>query len=91
MADRNLHVEAIENKLSFGDYGLRVLTSTSTAGEYFCALYATEASQIDATNECDGGDVTITNLALPAGGVIYGNFTSITVDSGTVIGYLREL
>jgi hypothetical protein len=90
MADRGLHNETEENRLSFGDYGLRVLTTTSVAGEYFACLYATEASQIDATNTTDGGDTTITNLVLPAGGVIYGNFTSITVDSGKIIGYLRD-
>lgn len=90
MAEANLLIESNENRLSFGDYGLRVLTTTSTEGEYFGALYATEESQVDFTNETDGGDTTITNLVLLAGQVVYGNITDVTVDSGKVIGYLRK-
>jgi len=88
--EANLLHESNENRLSFGDYGMRVLTSTSSAGEYFGVLYATEDSQVDFTNDCDGGDTSITNLILLAGQQVYGNITTVTVDSGKVIGYLRK-
>ena len=89
-----LWIEGDENRLSFGDYGLRVLTAaeTSVAGEFFCALHATEAAQIDFTSSPvgAGGDASASNLTIPAGFIIYGNLTTVTVDSGTVIAYLRE-
>lgn len=85
--------ESNENLLSFGQYGLRILTSTSAAGEYFCALYALEGSQVDFTNNSinSEGDTTVSNLSIPSGGMIYGKFSDITVDSGTVVGYLMEV
>jgi len=88
--DIQLYTESGENKASFGGLGIRVLTTSSASGEYFHCLYATETSQIDATVDMDAGDTSVTNLVIPAGGAIYGRFTSITVDSGKVIGYLIE-
>lgn len=88
----NVHRESKSSEvLGFGGLGIRVLTSSSAAGEHFGCLHATEASQIDATCNLDEGDASITNLSLPAGMAIYGDFSSITVDSGTVIGYLIEV
>lgn len=88
---RDYNFEQDKTKLTFGSYGLRILTTTSVAGEEFGCIYATEASQIDFTNTTPYGDTTITDLVLPAGGVIYGNISDVTVDSGKVIGYLKNI
>lgn len=94
MAKAELHIEGNDNRLAYGDYGLRVLTAaeTSVSGEYFHCLHATEASVIDFTSSPSesGGDSSASNLSIPAGFQIFGNLTDVTVDSGTVIAYLRE-
>lgn len=88
--EANLLQEGNENRLSFGDYGLRVLTSTSVADEYFGAIMATEDTTVTFNNDCDGGDSTITSLSLLAGMTVYGNITTVVVASGKLIGYLRK-
>lgn len=89
-----------QGRLALGRYGLRILgaAATSVAGEYFCAIQALESSVVDFTSgdasnrDPDGyptgGDTTINNLAIPAGTIIYGYLTDITVDSGNVVAYL---
>ena len=93
-AEANILQESNENRMAYGDYGLRVLTAaeTSVSGEYFHCLHATEASVIDFTSSPDegGGDGSASNLSIPAGFQVFGNLTDVTVDSGTVIAYLRK-
>lgn len=89
MARLNLYSESEENQASFGGLGIRVLTGAAVAGEHFYHLKALEASSITATNNL-GGDATLTALSLPAGEFIVGDFSAVTVNSGTVIGYLLE-
>ena len=76
---------------AFGHKGLRILGSgeSSAGGEKFLAIQVTADAQIDFTSSAGAGDTTITNLTLEAGMVIYGNLTSITVDSGKVIAYMQ--
>ena len=87
----NLFYSSEFHKLSFGDKGLRVLAAseTSTSGENFCAIQAVEGSTISCDIDTDGGDASITSLALVAGSIIYGNFDDVSVASGKVICYLR--
>lgn len=78
-------------RLSFGDKGLRVLStgSTSTAGENFCAIQALEGSTISCDIDTTGGDTSLTSLFLSTGQVIYGNFDDVNVSSGKIIAYIR--
>jgi hypothetical protein len=78
-------------RLSFGDKGLRVVSSgsTTTTGENFCAIQALEGSTISCDIDTIGGDTSITSLLLSTGQVIYGNFNDITVSSGKIVAYLR--
>lgn len=78
-------------RLSFGDKGLRIISSgsTSTAGENFCAIQALENSTISCDIDTIGGDTSITSLVLTTGQVIYGNFDDVSVASGKIITYLR--
>lgn len=88
---KNLYnVQTFQN-LSFGGYGFRVLTAgeTSVAGENFGALQVVADAVISATSNAPGGDASITSLTLDAGTSIYGDFSAVTVTSGTVIGYIK--
>jgi hypothetical protein len=75
---------------SFGQFGMRVLTTNAVVGETFVAIQAMEDSVISATlNTYEGriGDTSITSLTLLAGTVIYGRFVNLQVASGKVIAY----
>lgn len=91
MANKNYFYEENENKASFGQFGLRVLTTNATAGETFVAIQVLEDAVISATlnaNESgEIGDNAITSLSLTAGTVIYGRFVDLEVASGKVIAY----
>ena len=91
MANKNYFYEENENKASFGQFGLRVLTTNATAGETFVAIQVLEDAVISATltaNESEEiGDNAITSLSLTAGTVIYGRFVDLEVASGKVIAY----
>lgn len=75
---------------SFGQFGLRVLTSAAIEGENFNAIQVIEDCVISTKlRELDGkiGDTDIASLALTAGTVIYGRFYDLDVESGKVIAY----
>jgi len=86
-----LQYTSVFQRASFGDYGLRILSSgeTSVANENFAAIQVLADCVISMTNSTDGGDTTITSLSLSAGQAIYGNFENISVTSGKIIAYLR--
>ena len=86
-----LQYTSVFQRASFGDYGLRILSSgeTSVANENFAAIQVLADCVISMTNSTDGGDTTIISLSLSAGQAIYGNFEDISVTSGKVIAYLR--
>lgn len=79
------------HKISFGDYGFRILTNgdTSVSGEYFSTIQVLTDCTISLTSGASGGDSSITNLDLDEGQIIYGNLTSISLSKGDVIAYLR--
>jgi hypothetical protein len=93
----DLQYTSVFQKVSFGDYGFRILTSgeTSLANETFAAIQVLVETVLALTNNVEGGDTMITNLSLDAGQIIYGNFSAITLSSavglssGKVIAYLR--
>ena len=86
-----LQYTSVFQKVSFGDYGLRILSSgeTSVANEAFAAIQVLADCVVSFTNNTDGGDTTITSLSLNAGQAIYGNFEDISLSSGKLIAYLR--
>lgn len=86
-----LQYTSVFQKISFGDYGLRVLTTGeySPEGEYFGALQAITDSTISFTSDAAAGDTDIINLDLIAGQTIYGNLTDVTMVAGKIVAYLR--
>ena len=73
-----------------GEGGGIYITDTSahtlTGTQMFCAILAHEATVIaTATSPTVTG--TLTTVAIPAGAVWYGRFTSITLTSGKVTAY----
>lgn len=76
-------------KLSFGDKGLRVISSNSLEGENFCAIQALEFTTFSADNNTVDGDISVTNLSIGSGVIVYGNFDNISVSTGKIIAYLR--
>lgn len=78
--------------LSMGVNGHKFATSsTSQAGEVFCALVAWDGAdaQVDYTvTQLDGTTITHSNVTLTNGGMpVYGHITGLNVDSGTVCAY----
>jgi hypothetical protein len=70
----------------FGDFGFRILTGASIAGERFATIMALEDSTIGVTSTRYGAaSATITLLA---GMSIYGDL-AVTSVTGKVIAYLR--
>jgi hypothetical protein len=91
MGARKLHHTQTYQNLAFGAYGFRLLTAseTSLSGEHFGALQVVADAVITATSNCTGGDASVTSLSLTAGTTIFGDWSDVTVASGTVMGYLR--
>jgi hypothetical protein len=77
-----------------GVTGGKAITGTSAvlpaAGYYFCAILATAAcvvaSQVDVTDA-----INPTLGPIPVGATVYGKFSSITLTSGTAIGYYAKV
>ena len=87
---KNLNYRTNFNNLTFGQFGLRVLTGNATAGETFVAIQAMEESVISSDISLldgEGGDTTITSLTIPAGVTVFGRFVNLEVASGKVIAY----
>lgn len=86
-----LQYTSVFQRVSFGDYGFRILSSgeTSVANEAFAAVQVLADCVVSFTNNTEGGDTTITSLSLNAGQAIYGNFEDISVASGKILAYLR--
>lgn len=76
--DQELHYRMATS----GHYGLRVLTGASTAGEYFCEIFASTACTVT-TVSVIGSNLATT--AIPAGERIQGLFSSVTANTGTIV------
>ena len=91
MEHKNYFYNANSNSASFGQFGLRVLTTNATAGETFVAIQvitdAVISTDLNANESDERGDASITSLSLTAGTVIYGRFVNLQVASGKVIAY----
>lgn len=87
MAFENITKDSNFNQMAFGDYGLRVITSSnpSTAGEHYRVLVAVEDSIINAT--AVNGD-NLVGLDVFSGTTVYGLFSEVTVSAGKVLAYI---
>ena len=95
MATKDLYSANNFHRMSFGDFGFRLLdhpgTASTPSGEHFCMIecISTNAT-ISLTNDTANGDTSLTDYVLKEGQIIYGNFTNITLSGGHVICYLRR-
>lgn len=72
-----------------GDKGALYITDTGAHTGNFDAIQALEDAVADLVSTNVTG--TLTSVPIPAGVVIYGKFTSITLASGKVMAYIGEL
>lgn len=73
-----------------GSYGANYISDTAAhtpgTGYVFCALQCIADSVISAYSPAFAGN-TFTGVTIPAGTVIYGRFTTVTLTSGKVLAY----
>lgn len=83
-------------KQSFGQAGATCLSGTESVAKEICAILALEDSVLHATNTAwsELTDSSTSNLIgdtssviIPAGVTIYGQFSKVGLDSGTVLCY----
>lgn len=81
-------------RFSSGFYGMTEIDATNTVGatESFSAIQALEEITVSYTS---GGisannQATFTNLVVPQGSIIFGEFTAVSVSAGKALGYLKE-
>ncbi len=87
MGYSNINNPANYQLASFGQFGFRKLAigDSGQAGEQYRVIYALENSTITVVSV--NGD-SLTSQAILAGTAIYGLFTSVTADAGTVLAYI---
>jgi hypothetical protein len=87
MAYENIQADTNFYRQSFGQKGLRVVTSafTPVSGEFYRAFTITSDAVVTATPV--EGD-SLSAVTLLAGTTVYGLFSAISVSSGTVIAYI---
>lgn len=77
-----------------GMTGSKAITGTAEvdppAGYYFCAILATAAMVVASQGNVAGATNAVLG-PIPVGTTVYGKFSSITLTSGTGIGYLALL
>ena len=72
---------------SLGQAGVILIDDTNAHTGPFVAIQALEDAVVD-VSECDMSFITdVADFTIPKGVTIYGAFTSIELDSGTVIAY----
>lgn len=96
MATRDLYSANNFHRMSFGDFGFRVLNHSDVnlstpSGEYFCMIECIVSATISLTNDTPAGDSGLTDYDLLDGQIIYGNFTDISISKGHIICYLRHV
>lgn len=85
MANNGLHKYTVQEaqNASLGQVGFDYITTGTETGNW-TSIQMITTGQIDCVTSI-GDDLT--NVTISAGHIIYGPFTSITVDSGSVIAY----
>jgi K+ transporter len=90
-------LEQVSAQLNLNIHGMqggKAITGTSEVlpaeGFYFCAIYATAATVVASQTDVTGA-ANPTLGPIPVNGTVYGKFASITLTSGTAIGYYAKL
>jgi hypothetical protein len=78
-------------RMSLGDFGFGIYDSSSVIpSEFYGVIHALEETEINFSNFITGNpQYDVTNLLLPSGLMIFGNFKDITVINGKIIAYKR--
>lgn len=94
MATKQLYSANHYHRLSFGDFGFRLLdedgTTSTITGESFCTIHVLKDAVISFSSNISAGDSSITDLDLKEGHILYGDFSSISITGGIVICYLHK-
>lgn len=94
MATKQLYSANHYHRLSFGDYGFRMLdendTTSTPDGEDFCTIHCLKDAVISFTSNISAGDSSISDLDLKEGHILYGDFTDISITGGIVMCYLHH-
>lgn len=81
------------HRSSFGFYGMKEVDATNTVATTiaFNALQALEDTTVSFTSNGRGSNnqATFTSIVIPSGSIIFGDFTSVAVSAGKLIGYLK--
>lgn len=81
------------HRSSFGFYGMKEVDATNTVATTiaFNALQALEDATVSFTSNgrSTNNQSTFTGIVIPAGSIIFGDFTSVAVTGGKLIGYLK--
>lgn len=87
MAYENVNATPNFQRQVLGQKGFRYLngSASGTSGEFYRAITALEDASVTVVSE--SGD-NLTTVTLYAGLTIYGLFSSVTTDSGTVLAYI---
>lgn len=72
---------------SFGGYGFDTLETGNYSSQWYRTIHALTDLDITVINRADN---QTKNVLLPSGQILYGYFSSITVNSGTGIAYLAQ-
>lgn len=82
------------HRLSFGDFGFRMLdednTTSTPQGEAFCTIHCLKDAVISFTSQVSAGDQSVSSLDLKEGHILYGDFTNISITGGIVFCYLHR-
>ncbi len=79
---------AIDSAVTAGVYGAEEISDTNAHASSYGAIQALGGTAVIATLVQSVGG-TLTSVTLDTNGIIRGNFTSITLTSGTVLAYFR--
>lgn len=81
------------HRSSFGFYGMKEVDATNTVAATiaFNALQALEDATVSFTSNGNStnSQSTFTSIVIPAGSIVFGDFTSVAVTEGKLIGYLK--
>lgn len=87
MAGTSYSIQEIHN-LIMGSYGYTFISTTNVYnGKYHAILFLTNTTFSNLTDATRDGDALDSSITFPAGLVIYGTFTSISLASGAIFAY----
>ena len=92
MGTRRLYSANHFHRMSFGDFGLRLLdkdgTATSPSGEHYCKLVVLKDAEITFSNDHTSGDTSFTAIEMKQGTELHGSFYDVTMVNGVAMFYI---